>query len=112
MREESLCEHVSPAGSNQHSHPRAAPPFATVGTAPSVGDLLVRGVNTLQRSAEELQDHLSFVERDTMLLLLASALVTPLMSTLGLSPVLGFLFAGIIMGPAGLALVSDVSCFL
>lgn len=42
-----------------------------------------------------------------MILLLASAFVNPLMSSLGLSPVLGFLFAGMLLGPTGLALVSD-----
>ena len=39
-------------------------------------------------------------ERDSFALLLAVALVTPLMGALNLSPVLGFLFAGIVLGPS------------
>ena len=35
--------------------------------------------------------------------------VPPVMSALNLSPVLGFLFAGIVIGPSGLGLVSDVA---
>ena len=34
-----------------------------------------------------------------MVLLATAALVTPFMGTLNLSPVLGFLFAGILLGP-------------
>ena len=47
-------------------------------------------------------------ERDSFALLLAVALVTPLMGALNLSPVLGFLFAGIVLGPSGVGLISDV----
>mmetsp|Transcript_49405 Transcript_49405/g.164932 ORF Transcript_49405/g.164932 Transcript_49405/m.164932 type:complete len:613 (+) Transcript_49405:704-2542(+) len=44
-----------------------------------------------------------------MVLLATAALVTPIMGLLNLSPVLGFLFAGILLGPTGLGVVSDVA---
>jgi len=55
-----------------------------------------------------VRSHLDPAERDTIILLSAMALVTPAMGQLGLSPVLGFLFAGIVLGPSGLAVISDV----
>jgi hypothetical protein len=56
----------------------------------------------------ELEHHISTTQRDTILLLLATALVTPMMNLIGLSPVLGFLFAGMLLGPSGLAVIADV----
>ena len=57
----------------------------------------------------DLQDHVESAEQDTIVLLATAALVTPLMGRLKLSPVLGFLAAGIGIGPTGLGLVSDVA---
>ena len=58
--------------------------------------------------AQEAAEHLGAGERDTIVLLLATALVNPAMNLVGLSPVLGFLFAGMLIGPTGLSWVSDV----
>jgi len=63
----------------------------------------------LVKQALDLLHHISPAERDTMVLLATSAFVSPLMGFVKLSPVLGFLFAGMLLGPSGLALVSDVS---
>ena len=59
-------------------------------------------------AAREVANHVSNAERDTIFVLLTTALVPPVMNALKLSPVLGFLFAGIVIGPAGFGLVSDV----
>ena len=60
------------------------------------------------RSVGEMAHQIHGGERDTIVLLLATALVHPVMNLFGLSPVLGFLFAGMLLGPAGLQWVSDV----
>jgi monovalent cation:H+ antiporter-2, CPA2 family len=60
------------------------------------------------RSMGEMAHQIHGGERDTIVLLLATALVHPVMNLFGLSPVLGFLFAGMLLGPAGLQWVSDV----
>lgn len=46
--------------------------------------------------------------RDVLVILLANALIIPLCKRVGLSPVLGFLSAGILLGPNCLSIVSDV----
>lgn len=68
----------------------------------------VPGLGFLKDTVKEASNHVSAIERDTMILLLATALVTPIMGMISLSPVLGFLFAGIVLGPFGFALISDV----
>lgn len=45
--------------------------------------------------------------RETILFLLAAGIVVPLFHKLRLSPVLGFLFAGIVIGPYGLARLAE-----
>lgn len=99
------------------------PPLATAGipqaarhvVASSTERLVCDGARGLRRAATAVTDtfsearaHVSDGERDTIVLLATAALVTPVMGALKLSPVLGFLFAGIVLGPTGLALVSDV----
>ena len=70
-----------------------------------------KGENLFRKGLAVIEDvnaHISPAERDTIILLAATALVTPIMGVIGLSPVLGFLFAGMCLGPAGLAVISDV----
>jgi len=45
---------------------------------------------------------------DALVLLAATAMVVPVMSNLNLSPILGFLLVGLVLGPNGLHLVRDV----
>merc|ERR1712232_460238 len=45
---------------------------------------------------------------DTMLLLLTTALNTPLSKMVGTSPILGYLFLGLLFGPNGMSLVKDI----
>jgi len=57
-----------------------------------------RSASAVAQTWREVREHASPAERDTMVLLATAALVTPIMGTLNLSPVLGFLFAGILLG--------------
>ena len=45
---------------------------------------------------------------DALALLLATVFVIPLMKQLGTSPILGFLLAGVVMGPNGLGIVKEI----
>ena len=46
--------------------------------------------------------------RDTLVLLLSTTLVVPIMTRLKTSPILGFLLTGMILGPRGLSVVNDI----
>jgi len=85
----------------------AATALARTAEAPS--GLVGRSASAVAQTWREVREHASPAERDTMVLLATAALVTPIMGTLNLSPVLGFLFAGILLGPTGLGVVSDVA---
>ena len=62
-------------------------------------------VSSVVQAAKDVSAHVDAAERDTIVVLGVSALVPPVMNMLNLSPVLGFLFAGIVIGPSGLGLV-------
>mmetsp|Transcript_2669 Transcript_2669/g.8612 ORF Transcript_2669/g.8612 Transcript_2669/m.8612 type:complete len:276 (+) Transcript_2669:52-879(+) len=74
----------------------AATALARTAEAPS--GLVGRSASAVAQTWREVREHASPAERDTMVLLATAALVTPIMGTLNLSPVLGFLFAGILLG--------------
>lgn len=59
-------------------------------------------------AVEGLKSYMSGTKSDTLLLLLTTALNTPICKMLGSSPILGFLALGILFGPNGLSLISDV----
>jgi len=62
------------------------------------------------RQARAFLDSLHFPaeKRDTLLLLFATAMIAPLCKKLGMSPILGFLGVGCLMGPSGLKLLTNV----
>ena len=91
-----------PQQQQQPQHPRHR--LATVASPAWVG----RSMEGAKAAVDEVRHHIAPAERDTILLLLATAMVTPAMGVLKLSPVLGFLFAGMILGPSGLAVISGV----
>lgn len=62
----------------------------------------------VREGMQELGSELQGSRRDVLILLLATAGVIPTMKALNVSPILGFLFTGCLMGPSGLSLVSDV----
>lgn len=55
-----------------------------------------------------LKKYMDGPKSDTLLLLLTTALNTPICKLLGASPILGFLALGVLFGPNGLSLVNDV----
>jgi CPA2 family monovalent cation:H+ antiporter-2 len=63
---------------------------------------------TLQEAMADLGKYMEGTKSDTLLLLLATALITPLCKKLGTSPILGFLASGMLMGPNGWGLISGI----
>ncbi|KAL3912444.1 MAG: hypothetical protein SGARI_001155 [Bacillariaceae sp.] len=56
----------------------------------------------------DLKGYMAGPKSDTLLLLLATALITPICKRLGSSPILGFLAAGMLLGPNGCGLISGI----
>jgi monovalent cation:proton antiporter-2 (CPA2) family protein len=63
---------------------------------------------TLKDAMDELGKYMKGPRSDTLLLLLATAVITPICKMMGTSPILGFLASGMILGPNGLGLISDI----
>lgn len=63
---------------------------------------------TLKDALVELAEYMSGPKSDTILLLLATALITPLCQNIGISPILGFLASGMLLGPNGWGLISGI----
>ncbi len=59
-------------------------------------------------AVEGLKSYMDGPKADTLLLLLTTALNTPICKMLGSSPILGFLALGVLFGPNGLSLIGDV----
>jgi Sodium/hydrogen exchanger family len=63
---------------------------------------------TLQGALQDLQNYMRGPKSDTLLLLLATALITPACKKVGTSPILGFLASGMLLGPNALGLISGI----
>lgn len=63
---------------------------------------------TLHEASQDLAKYMAGPKSDTLLLLLATALITPLCKQVSLSPILGFLASGMLLGPNGLGLISGI----
>jgi CPA2 family monovalent cation:H+ antiporter-2 len=63
---------------------------------------------TFKDALVSLGEYMSGPKSDTLLLLLATALITPICQRLGTSPILGFLTAGMLLGPNGWGLISGI----
>ena len=63
---------------------------------------------TFREALSDLGSFLAGPKADTLLLLLATALITPLCKQIGTSPILGFLAAGMLLGPNGFGLISGI----
>lgn len=63
---------------------------------------------TVKEAAEDLFTYMHGPKSDTLLLLLATALITPICKRLGTSPILGFLASGMLLGPNGCGLISGI----
>ena len=78
----------------------------------AVKEAVVQAADTTSRTLKdallELADYMRGPKSDTLLLLLATALITPLCKRLGTSPILGFLASGMLLGPNGCGLISGI----
>ncbi|KAG7352257.1 glutathione-regulated potassium-efflux system K+/H+ antiporter [Nitzschia inconspicua] len=63
---------------------------------------------TLQDAMMDLKAYMAGPKSDTLLLLLATALITPICKRIGMSPILGFLASGMLLGPNGCGLISGI----
>lgn len=72
-------------------------------------DVATNGVLLIAASAlKGLASYMKGPKADTMLLLLTTALNTPLSKMVGASPILGYLLLGLLFGPNGFGLVNDI----
>lgn len=63
---------------------------------------------SLQDAFKDLGKFMEGSKSDTLLLLLATALITPLSQRLSISPILGFLATGMLLGPTGLGVIKGI----
>ncbi|GMH86975.1 hypothetical protein TrVE_jg3492 [Triparma verrucosa] len=64
--------------------------------------------STISSALSDLQDFLSGPKIDTLILLFATAVVPPLCKSSGFSPILGFLFTGMLMGPNAFRIIQEI----
>lgn len=74
----------------------------------AVATAAVSTSKTFKEAMIELQEYMQGPKSDTMLLLAATALITPLCQKAGISPILGFLTSGMLLGPNGWGLISGI----
>jgi monovalent cation:H+ antiporter-2, CPA2 family len=63
---------------------------------------------TFAEAFHHLAEYIHGPKSDTLLLLLATALITPICKRLGTSPILGFLASGMLLGPNAFGLISGI----
>lgn len=63
---------------------------------------------TFREAIVDLNAYMKGPKSDTLFLLLATALITPLCKMAGTSPILGFLASGMLLGPNGLGVISGI----
>ena len=78
-------------------------------TLTSEGEALIdETTKTFHNAITDLSKYMQGPKSDTLLLLLSTALITPLCKRIGTSPILGFLAAGMVLGPNALGLISGI----
>jgi monovalent cation:proton antiporter-2 (CPA2) family protein len=63
---------------------------------------------TILDAISDLRKYMAGPKSDTLFLLMATALITPLCKMAGLSPILGFLASGMLLGPNGAGVISGI----
>ena len=63
---------------------------------------------TFREAIVDLNSYMKGPKSDTLFLLLATALITPLCKMAGTSPILGFLASGMLLGPNGFGVISGI----
>ena len=93
----------------QRKNKQTLPPLASVSTSTPDAQEIVEGTTkTFKKAFLDLKTYMNGPKSDTLLLLLATSLITPLCKKLGTSPILGFLAAGMALGPNALGLISGI----
>jgi len=80
----------------------------TVSETTIVEDAVESTTKTIQEAFQDLSKFMQGPKSDTLLLLLATSLITPICKRYGTSPILGFLAAGMLLGPNGCGLISGI----
>jgi monovalent cation:proton antiporter-2 (CPA2) family protein len=91
-----------------HKQKKQNLPLATVAAPNSQQEIVQETTKTFKKAFLDLQTYMNGPKSDTLLLLLATALITPLCKLIGTSPILGFLAAGMALGPNALGLISGI----
>lgn len=63
---------------------------------------------TIFEAISDLRKYMAGPKSDTLFLLMATALITPLCKLAGTSPILGFLASGMLLGPNGFGVISGI----
>ena len=71
-------------------------------------DLSEATTRTFKSALQDLHNYMKGPKSDTLLLLLATSLITPICKMIGTSPIIGFLAAGMALGPNALGLISGI----
>jgi monovalent cation:proton antiporter-2 (CPA2) family protein len=82
--------------------------FKTNAQVNMVEDATRKTGKTMKEALSSLGDYMKGAKTDALILLLATALVTPLSLRLGISPILGFLSSGMLLGPNRFGLISGI----
>lgn len=71
-------------------------------------DISTETQKTFQDAISDLRQYMKGPKSDTLILLAATALITPLCKIAGTSPILGFLASGMLLGPNGFGVISGI----
>jgi hypothetical protein len=74
----------------------------------STFDISTETQKTFQDAISDLRKYMKGPKSDTLILLSATALITPLCKIVTISPILGFLASGMLVGPNGFGVISGI----
>ena len=81
---------------------------ATATADSGMAELSKETKKTFREAIVDLNAYMKGPKSDTLILLLATALITPLCKMAGTSPILGFLASGMLLGPNGFGVISGL----
>eukprot|EP00579_Thalassiosira_antarctica_P025889 CAMPEP_0202003330 /NCGR_PEP_ID=MMETSP0905-20130828/8943_1 /ASSEMBLY_ACC=CAM_ASM_000554 /TAXON_ID=420261 /ORGANISM="Thalassiosira antarctica, Strain CCMP982" /LENGTH=933 /DNA_ID=CAMNT_0048560455 /DNA_START=118 /DNA_END=2919 /DNA_ORIENTATION=+ len=80
----------------------------TAGAPNAVEELSTQTRKTFKDALSDLNKYMKGARSDTLFILAATALITPLCKMAGMSPILGFLASGMLLGPNGFGVISNL----
>ena len=80
----------------------------TTAAVASVEELSKETTKTFKDALSDLNTYMKGPKSDTLFLLFATAMITPLCKMMGTSPILGFLASGMLLGPNGFGLINGL----